>query len=848
METNEITEVNMEDINFDELINDISRIKMEKINNIKPIKGTYYFNIIDIVNDENQYTPRITTELENCSIDLGRRFDTSIYTLFNNMLYNGPNYLLVNKLLPEYTSWIKLACCKKNDNTCSNIDVLNFNNIDFLWISEKFRKKLKLDIQNKNIKILFRNRALVREFVTNTNDVISNSYILNNKNLFYNVLKEYNDNIIPKYWVINFPTNSDIKDFTYINERNLEFFCKKYATMFVNYIRYNIVIGNENNIINKMLLLKFTNSSLGYMIYGLIIKANTNDAYKNTISNLTKELFDDFSNPETLEYIKTKSFFEPWQLSYFIKPISFDNNICTTARNNMKLNSDNILYTIDDIPALKVRYYVTIFSSNDVGNLEFSMILHRILDADILPQYVLNNDDIYDRLKFISNIHASDIHKKLYNTDLLINNENYKNYQLFLYNCFNLYYCTKNNCGNKSNEELPNFGVLKLYNQEKNMTIALFNTLYKLYGINCTNNYNKIESCFEIFAIDVIIDIDLNIKILEINNAPVVQGGYPYFISYDIYTLIFEKVIIGNGKYNKINDIVGIIEHDNYFYINKNIFLDNIIKTTSIKADNYKFLIEDVIQNVNQINNDIISLKNDIITIIKDLKKIDPETLSISIIEITVILTFFNAKNLKECFNELNEIYQKYSIIINPTFASWMEKINNNFSNFYIEYDSISNIFNRIYDLTHFYIDNKSKIIVLNDPNISKEIISTMEISKFMFELDNKVKMLINSPMIDKIVRYDDNNNEININISNEKSGYTFSSLYTSEIIMNFLNNIKNFFVDDYNRYYNIYEALKIKYNLNYEFNVTPINNYNQKNFYKKYMKYKSKYLRLKNN
>lgn len=175
--------------NIDELINDLSHINLEKINFIKPIKGAYYFNVIDIILDEqNQPIPMITTELENCSINQGKHFDTSIYNLFNNMLYTGPNYLLVNKLLPEYTSWEKLECCKKNDNTCSNIDVLNFNNIDFLWISKNNMNELDLDIKNKNIKILFRNQALVKQITTKSNKTIRNSYILSNKNL--NTLKD----------------------------------------------------------------------------------------------------------------------------------------------------------------------------------------------------------------------------------------------------------------------------------------------------------------------------------------------------------------------------------------------------------------------------------------------------------------------------------------------------------------------------------------------------------------------------------------------------------------------------------------------------------------------------------
>lgn len=799
---------------------------IEQIKNINPKEGIYYFNILKEVKYNDSSKPLITKNFLICSNDYGRGFDISVYQLFNNMLINGPHYLIINKLLPDYINWKKLRCCMDKDPTCVGNNINKIKNIDFLWISS-----MKIPFLKKNIEILFRGDALIKK--TNYN-------LLINKNLFYNILKMNNgEQFIPKYWIIVLNKNdyTDIDDFNLDNFHDL---CNKYANIFINIIR-KITINDEKDIINKMLLLKYAKGSLGDMIFGLIIKENTDKAYNDTIEKLTKELIGYFE--ENINDITKISLFGEWQLSYYIKSVSFNSLICNEAKINILNN--NILDIIKYIPALKIRYYITIFYSDD---LSFSIILHKIMDTDIITQYINNDEDIYDRYKFISNINSLyEIYSKLFNEnyDILINN--YKNYQLFLYNCLNIY-CNTYSCNNES-------GVDKIHNQEKKITEILYNTLFELYNTKCFSTTNIIKSCFEIFAIDIIIDTNLNIKILEINSLPVIQNGYAYYLGNDIYPLIFEKVIAGNHEYNEINNDLGFIEHNDFIMVGKKKSLLDIIKTTTIKKNNFDYLIHaseyvDIIsKNINDSEKQINNIVSNLIEIYRrgfNNKQITDE-LKNNYNKIISIIENFKLTSSINYFNRLYNIYQKYDIFIGHKYYLFAQMIINNLSTFNEECIQLIKIISQIIKLVDFDYENISLIAILTkQSNLNKINVETYNIPIFLSNLYDEIIILINNLKI-KIIRFYFENDKIKskvINSFDKNETYIFPSIYIS--IINFLNKIKDIYINDYNRYYKIYKSLETNYNLQNKYTGKLISDY--KNFYKKYIKYKLKYINFKQN
>lgn len=768
-----------------------------KIIDTNPKEGLYFLNMLDITNYEPDKNPLVISDIKRCSIKYGSKFDVSMYMLFKSMFLYGPYYITLHKLLPRYAYWKQLTCCAITKTNCPDNNINKIKYIDFLWKNDYIDEK-EMNLDNKKIDILFR-AYKINDKVPIKNNSYPGVRILNHKNFFYNFLRQNGgNNFLPNYWIIrlgNIKNGNEEKDFKNINENNINDLCNFYADEFINAI---LKIPDTDSIFNRMLLLKYPIGSLGNLIFGLFINK---DDIETTKRNLINELVTYFSNKNN-DFRKT-TFFIDWQLSYYIKSISFDEEICKRVKIEMDINGNNILNKITDIPSFKVRYYFTLFFSN---KMKFLIILHKVMDTDIIVNSVININDIYDRNKFISNINYNDIKSILFDNSIYTNNNNFRTYQTFLEKCFGIYCKTYFNiCGNKYGYDIIN-------ENEKQLIEIFYNASTKLFGDGCPNNFEntEINNCFTIIAMDVIIDSELNIKILEINTNPVIQGGYSYVIGEDIYSILFEKIIVDEYRIFD-NDNLRIIENDNYFIMGEKNNLEEMIRTTFIRENDFNFLTN-FVPDFNIIFNSIYELRNYIDNIvIRDENGITIELINDIINRIKLLLSSFNLPRIIDYYNNLNKIYEKYLILFGSHYIYITKIASINLSNFKTETESLMNMFLKITDISLFIDNNeniKVKNILLNEINKhytdkEKEYILNF-INYYYSKIIELINMLTNVNIIRAII--DTNNNIIyhNYNANNLESINVFPSIYTIKIV-NFLIRIKQLHIIQYNSLYNKY-------------------------------------------
>ena len=853
--------------------------------------------IISKLSDE-QISNMTSEMIKNLTID---NYRSLIYTtkinlikieyIPNNFINELSNFFITifTKLSDEQIKYINFEKLeKKQIQTFLN----QFNNINLLT------NKQLIDIQEK--KIFFNEQQLKNLlseqisalFVRNLN--INNLKYLNEqqiKGFTIEQLEKRNErgdnNIIKniKKEKIKYFTNEQIKYIFDIKpfQLNIEQFEGLTSIQF-NLIPINVIRNLEINYINNIMdeqLNKLTNLEL--ILYLILILPDKKIKLFKNIENFNKtyiEKIDKLYLDKIITYIKKEQmqYFTNEQIQYIFNIKPFPLNIeqfksLTSIQFN--LLDRNILINLDDTFIKEI----TIEQLENITN--FNIIFYLSGKKDILKpetiKIIMNYINIYGIiLSFYNNKNKKfidlDKTKKWKINDIYNKNfEKFINDNITYKNIFSNVY----NINDKSNPFRLPFGKIHKFEYRKNIG----NDSFLYYTINLLKNNNNNDFIYRYIIGDYYITENSEDEKSLLYNAS--DGGGPSRTYRDELAKELKLLIINN----KINSIFSINDYNFLWIIITHLFLYNVNYTLNLKfSDIYriKYINDEYIMNYIKINtteNELIDYikdqklnKEPIILLYNDLISYNTKDEKLKNIKIKIYDDIINKIQISEikkniymhlCYlehYEVEEINENIKIFLNQDYLTF----NNNTFNIYMlcnnDYIDIEQINN--------YIDENIKFINIEIPlqNIIKELLQN-----FYATIEKYIKLNLNF------------NNDV-MRIYNEFNNNKNDENKFNEIKIDFFKKFLTYatggitFEKDINFNYDIY--LHRRQNIDIDFNVhtcsttidisiNTINNDNLLDFingfisniinsnsntqngggnnYDKYIKYKKKYIYLKN-
>lgn len=349
-------------------------------------------------------------------------------------------------------------------------------------------------------------------------------------------------------------------------------------------------------------VLKDSNSSVGEGIFGFYLFRNAEMRLDETkIENMfVTQIVNYFNLPKyTAHYKKISNIFllgyfgdAEWMICEFIDSVKIKNlenyNVTQNALKDIAPYWNNFF----NGSRLKLRAYFCPIIEYDSVTLEKHVFgwLYPNLDVDYLQTIGSGNleNDMWDRTKIISNessgIIQEEIQRLIHEVNMLEVDD------LVLQNVCNF---VKDN------------GYDYVHDQIKEICK---NVILPEFQLGCTNDpkyYNKdvvdyarstgkTFKCFNITALDLIIDENLNVYFLEINTSPVVQKYYPDYVYGGLYTVAIdgkhdanmiyldkEYLPVVNTHVPNVNQTYESIQNTVKSHIKKSFVLHNNITTNS---------------------------------------------------------------------------------------------------------------------------------------------------------------------------------------------------------------------------------------------------------------------------
>ena len=555
-----------------------------------------------------------------------------------------------------------------------------------------------------------------------------------------------------------------------------------YTQMILNETEISLknLINNELNKLNNTidLLNDFTS-----LIQSNINKINDSDFLFN-INFLLKKIESLFLNFE--DKIKKASLIENYYYQKNTSEIVFDTEL------------EKLLKNADELFEI---FYFNKYMTDFITDNHASVII-----------YILNN--IRKNITLIKNVLLNDVEE--FYEDYFKNNFNgEKKINVDLNNLLKLFNQKKNNLNNIINQQIN-------FNNNENISMYL-NNLNNLQNIFNVLNENR-EKSFNTFFIEVFNEIETNIFTSnelenEKKNLKIYSNNIISSIKKNNISLLLDYI---SDLELKINDLL------NFESINK-IILNKFFNRTYIQSqfekyykeilnyfDKYEELINNIINNnlkyylnkPDELVNQLINIKNNQENIIKNLSE-----------KLSDLIVFYIKNNFLNSIGKLigiiNDIFNDLKANCINHLTGINKYIFSELNNFFIEK------MDKIFELYETYIENSSKLFMLENKNFIDNIIKLYE-NDMTNKLNNLIEKLNNN--IDKI--FCQNSNDcININYNqmqdSEKYHYNSSllrshienlfkiSISTDEIINK--SNLKNV---DSNK---ISDAYKTNYNYDYK-------------------------------
>ncbi len=512
----------------------------------KPVEqraGTFYIPYVnesqDQLNDKGyQYTNYDLYNYDCKKIKKANRFYSYLLDHLNRIMRNGPDLIKLENVTPYYSSWNRIAC----DN------LQNEKFIDFWFENPQNIKGTQINIKN-----FYR---------------LSNDERFNDKLSTYDTIVKYygkKPDSIPEYLPLDKSVTFD------------ELFNKIIDSL-----------KSVSDLKNKRAwILKDATGSVGSSMYGLYVEFKNNELDIETMKNkLFNEIYETlqnetytisgkkYSTSELIQYyinngkseidakkniinIQIKSGFSgeaKWFLNEFVDSIRTpQNNIISTEV--PEITPDH--WALIKNRRLKFRaYFIPIIEYHPNKNFEPITYgwLYSTLDTDFLP----------------FNKEAQDVNEIMYNPNAIISN--------FTSGALQNHLCTSESCVPRNFDDIL---VKKMFGDKYDNIMGQIveickNLIIPSFKLDCDNKPINLSAeikdhfkktgesikCFNITALDIIVDNSYNAKFLEINTSPVVQKYYPPSVYSGLYNLCFENYLY--------DYMVFLNENDKNFIINKN--------------------------------------------------------------------------------------------------------------------------------------------------------------------------------------------------------------------------------------------------------------------------------------
>lgn len=331
---------------------------------------------------------------------------------------------------------------------------------------------------------------------------------------------------------------------------------------------------------DRLWVIKDVNGSLGLGIYGIYLYSTLNDSnlldesltkthffnsikatsilYKNKL-DLVMSLM---SNKKYIMNKYVKSF-------YFINAPILDQNLYN--EDEKEFMDENYQLMINR--RTKCRVYIGIISHQSTieGDVNTTFgFYHPTFDFDFLEKKVYDEDIFKNPINYISNSSGRKFSDRL-------PHEMYKQMIQTLFS-----------------KNIDQRDILKIHSQIR----SILKSIITCNDFKCRSKKSfSYWRCFNICALDIIIDEKYNVNLLECNTFPVLQNSFSDVICEQLF-----KVMIDN----EINEFVIFKDNNEKMIMNKNksLYISHLISTKSLSIDQCKNLASDILNPSDKTNRD----------------------------------------------------------------------------------------------------------------------------------------------------------------------------------------------------------------------------------------------------